>query len=595
MLMVFLLGFAWSGLAVQAQSEDSSADEFPAWPGMTRYAYIRIDGLLPETLPPVYLFEARIDTLYDVLQRIEQAGDDASVQGLLLDVGPLQAGLAKVQELRSSLLKFRGKGKEVVCFLEGADNLTYYLATAADRVVMIASGSLMLTGLRAEVLFFRGLMDKLGVEADLIQIGPYKGAAEPFTRSESSAAFRESLGSLLDDYYRQLCEDIGRARGIDAQLVMKLIDNGPYSAREAKKAGLVDELMFRDELLQSLNRKSKGELVLEESYGKKKPQKAALPAVGELLKRFMLGVAPQRTAASPDPCIAVIYAVGPIIQGGDEDSLMGEGVIASLRIVSWIRRAANRDNVRAIVLRIESPGGSAVASDAIWREIRLADQVKPVIVSLSDVAGSGGYYIASAGRIILADPGTITGSIGVVGGKFVLSGLYEKLGLNVDVFQRGKHAGLLSSAQRFSESERSRLRELLEHTYETFLKRVAEARGLPVAQIEQFSEGRPWTGAQAKENLLVDRLGGLEDAIEVAKVEAGMEPDAPVSVVRWPEARSLFEILLWGKPDEVQAPALRLTRALPADVRRLYNAVGALRCFDKDPVAFLMPAVIFLR
>jgi protease-4 len=322
----------------------------------------------------------------------------------------------------------------------------------------------------------------------------------------------------------------------------------------------------------------------------------SLPGPQELLRLFM-GGRPSRTddGITDRRAIAVIYAVGPIVRGEADDLSIGEYVAAEEDITEAIHAAAERRNVRAIVLRVDSPGGSSVASDIIWRALREANEQKPVIVSLSDVAASGGYYIAAAGRTVFTEPSTITGSIGVVGGKFVLKGMFDKLGLNVEVFERGENSGLLSSVEEFSESERDRLHELMLDTYETFLDRVASSRDMTVQKVREAAGGRPWTGLQAKERGLVDKLGGLSDAVVAAKVAAGIPPEQDVEIVRLPRPRSVIELLFGGKsPSGRSSSAMRTLDVLP-QTRRARTYLRMMRVLNGEPTAFMMPALITIR
>jgi len=592
---VGLLFWAFLSLSVSAAAAgpaEQAPEAVAEAPSPRTYAHFDIEGSIPETLPPLYLLEPDMETFYDLTDRIERAIQDPAVSGLIVKIGAFDAGWAKVQEVRDALFRCRRAGKGVVCFLEGGGNLTYYLASAADRIVLIPSGSLMVVGLRAEVLFLKGLLDLVGLKGDIMQVGKYKGAAEPFTRTEASESFRESMDSLVEDFYRQFTVDIARARDMEPKAVTALIDRGPFTAKDALEAGLVDDVMYYDELLEDLRKKGKGKFRVVKGYGAREPAQAIFSGPQQIL-RMLMGMAqrrPQARAGAPK-AIAIIYVVGPIIMAEPDEFSIGEYVVSAPLLIKAIRKAKERDDIRAIVLRVDSPGGSAVASDMVWRELRQADKVKPVVVSLSDVAGSGGYYVAAGGRSIIAGAGTITGSIGVVGGKFVVKGLFEKLGLNVQVFQRGRHAGFLSAAQEFSDSERERMRALLLSTYETFLSRVAETRNMPVEDVRSVAAGRPWSGFQAKRKNLVDALGGLSDAIAEAKKAAGIAPDEKVEIIRLPRPRSVLELLFHGKENDSAMLPAGLQNLLPG-AARARSYLNTLRCLEKEPTAFIMPGLI---
>jgi len=560
-----------------------------------RYAEIEVRGPILETLPDLYLVKPETDTLYELVGRIDSARRDPAVHGLVLKLQSLGTGWAKAQELRQAIVRFRKAGKPVICFVESCGNLDYYVATSASRIVMVPSGSLLLVGLRAEVLFLKGLLEKLGVEADMVQVGEAKGAEEPFTRTTASEPFRRSINALLDDYYQQLVEGISAGRGLRKSWVRKLLDDGPYSARRARDAGLVDELRFYDELIQSLRQQHGEGFTLLEGYGGKQQASPFGANPQDLLKLFLGGGGQRPDRGLPQgPTIAVVYAVGTIVSDDPGDVLLGENVVNARRLCGLLGRLRKEDSVKAVVLRVDSPGGSAEASDLIWHELRRLDEVKPVVVSLSDVAGSGGYYIAAGGRKILAQEGTVTGSIGVVGGKFVLSGLFEKLGLTVDVYQRGEQAGLFSSVERLSERQRLRLRELLLDARRTFLERIRASRGQLVRQPELWSEGQTITGSQALSSGLIDAIGGLSDAIDVARDAAGLPEGSKFNVVRLPPAQSLLDVILWGKR-EVRTPAWLLRLPLQRRDLPVLGYVGALGCLQDYRPAALMPVWITVR
>jgi protease-4 len=304
------------------------------------------------------------------------------------------------------------------------------------------------------------------------------------------------------------------------------------------------------------------------------------------------GEGPEEPAA---PAVALIYAVGPIINEEPDDLMFGEPVVSAPMLIKIIRKAAEQKKVRAIVLRVDSPGGSAEASDLIWHELRRADEVKPVVVSLSDVAGSGGYYIATGGRLIYADAGTITGSIGVMGGKFVLGGLFEKLGLSVDVFERGANAGIFSSVEEFSESQRRRLRELLAETYRLFLERIAASRRQSVEELREVAQGQVWSGWQARRGRLVDGIGGLKDVIQVARKEAGIPPGTEVEILRLPRSRSVLELLMQGESAGAPMRGALPVEALSRELGALRGYLLSLRCMSGGRAAALMPGLVTVR
>ncbi|MCK4283083.1 MAG: signal peptide peptidase SppA [Candidatus Brocadiae bacterium] len=560
-----------------------------------RYAYFEIDGLIRESLPSVYLFEVESEALHALLRRIDRAGRDDNITGIIVKIGSLGAGWAKAQEIRGALLQCREEGKDVICYLEGGRNVGYYLATAGGRIVLPPAGHLMLLGVRAECLFLKGLLDKIGVKGEFVQAGSYKTAGETLTRQEPSPEFRESVEGILRDYYEQLLDGIAEGRDIPVSRAARLVKNGPFTASQAREAGAVDDVMFYDELLADLRDRHGGEVAVESDYGRKSRPDPFKPGAMSFFSMLM-GAAQPRRVRPAGPAIAVIYAVGPIVRGDVEGLGFGQDLVASTAFIKTIRGAVADENVKAIVVRVDSPGGSALACDAIWRELRLADQKKPVIASLSDVAASGGYYIAAGARKIFAEPGCLTGSIGVFTGKLVLSGLCEKIGLNVVVMEQGGRTGIMSPFSEFSQDERRKLETLVRDTYDTFLARVAETRpDMSAEDLDRAAQGRLWTAKQAKENGLIDSLGGLRAAIAAAKEAAGIPADQRVYVLELPRPRSLVELLLFGKEDEARAlPLWSGTQmlALPKEVRPYLMALLSLR----DEVSLcMMPARVTVR
>jgi len=586
--------------AVAAQEKPEGKEPAGGAVGLmaARYAEIELNGPVMETLPDLYIFKPALDTLYDIKGRFAKARKDNSVNGIIVKMLNVDMGWAKAQELRRSIMECRQAGKKVICFVESPGNVEYYVASAADRVVIPPSGTVVLVGLRAEVLFLKGFLDKIGVKGDMVQVGDAKGAVEPFVQTTSSEAFKQSINKMLDDYWRQLVKGVAEGRKLDEAKVPDIINKGPYGASGAKQAGLVDDVMFYDELIDQLRKAEPRPFVLVEDYGKERPMPMAMPSGLPQLMFMMLGVSgrPPGAEMPRGPTIAVIYAVGPIVREEPEDlMMMGEFMVSAERMVRVIRKARERDNIKAIVLRIDSPGGSAEASDLIWHELYLANQAKPVIVSMSDVAASGGYYIAAGGRFIFAEEGTITGSIGVMGGKIVLKGLFDKLGLTVDVFNRGEAAGLFSMVEEFSPAERQRFTALLDETHKLFIERVSAARKRTPEQLKEMTRGQAITGTQAKEGGLVDAIGGLDEAIEAARKAAGIGPEVEVAVIHLPKPQSLWEVLLTGRYDGVRTPLPVRSSALPPALRPAAQYIATLMCLEDCRPAALMPAYITIK
>ena len=552
-------------------------------------ASIKITGDYPEDPQPPSLFGEQEDNLKAALDRIDKARRDSAISGLILKIDSPSFGWAKLQEFRRTIERFRKSGKKTYAILEMAGNQAYLLATACDEIVMPESGWLMTTGVRAETMFFKGLFDWLGIQADMMQMGKYKGAAEPYTRTSMSPALREELSAVLDDYYAQLVETVATARKLSPEAVKAAIDEAPISARRAAELKLIDRVAYpdqlRDALKQSLETKS---LAVSENYGKKKLDTDFSGLAGFMkLMTLLMGGETEAPARSTKPKVAVIYASGMIVDAEEPLYELLGGVITADTIVKAIKKAADDPKVVAIVLRVDSPGGSALASDLIWRE--LVRQQKPVIASMSDTAASGGYYIAMGARKIFAGSGTLTGSIGVLGGKLALKGLFAKVGITVESISRGKNAGALSSTDPFTESERAAMQKLLADTYDQFVSKAAQGRKMDKAKLEELAQGRIWTGQMAVKNGLVDQLGTLDDAVVEAKTAAGLAADEDVELLILPKPKSVLEQLL-GPID----PAEAMVRRVPA-LRSKWRQIHALTALANEPLLYLMPALIEIK
>jgi protease-4 len=545
---------------------------------------LRIGGELVETPPNDVLGQvtggARAQTVRGYVDALRRAKSDPRIESVLIVPTPIQSPFwGKVQEIRDAVLDFRKSGKRISAYLEYAGDREYYLASAAEKIYLVPSGSLDVTGVATYEVFLKGSFDKLGAEADFEKIGDYKTAPNQLTQTTFTPAHREMSESLTRDMYEQLVRAIADGRRKTVEDVRALIDEGPFLARDAQRLGLVDGLAYEDQL-DDHGAVSKSGTVEGELYGRARRGMSARGA----------------------PRIAVVYVSG-IINSGDSgfDPLNGD-VAGSTRLVKAIRSARADDDVKAIVVRIDSPGGSSIASDVIWRELTVTKNEKPsrpLVASMSDLAASGGYYVAMAAPQIVAQPATLTGSIGIYGGKFVTGGTYDKLGANIESIIIGRNAGLESPDRRFTDSERQKLREQIRDFYNGFIQKVAASRKMPVARVDQLAQGRVWTGSQARENGLVDALGGLDRAIALAKERAGISPETAVEIVSYPARRSLAEMLieeLTGSGNDRQIDAIvSIAAGLRTAERR---AIGILmapaRLFNPGEPLALMP-MGFLR
>ncbi|MBI1778676.1 MAG: signal peptide peptidase SppA [Proteobacteria bacterium] len=498
-------------------------------------------------------------SLEDIVEALERAEQDDRVAGLFLDVSGASAGMGEAQELRDAVGRFQNAGKFVLAYADTYEepSAPYYIASAAHDIWLQPSGDLGLTGVALQSFFLKGALDRLGVHAEFGGRYEYKGAVETFTAEAMSAPVRQNLQTLVDGWFKQLSRDIAGARGLGEPAVRGLIDRAPLGADEALGAKLVDHLGYRGEATAEARKRAGpgAELMTLERY---------LKRAGRPHER--------------GPTIAVIHGRGTIVRapGSGETAVFGRQMRADA-VARAIAAAAADSDVRAIVLRIDSPGGSYVGSDTVWHEVEAARQKKPVIASLGDVAASGGYFVAMGATRILAEPGTLTGSIGVFGGKFVASDFMRDLGVAVDSVEAGAHVGMWSATRAFTEAERARLEAQLDRIYKDFTGKVAAARGLSAEQIDASARGRVWTGEDAKALGLIDGYGGYRAALSLAREAAGLAADAPITVEEFPRPRRLWDIVDALLDADLQE-SLRLTlaadRALLGWLRHLLTKAG---------------------
>ncbi len=460
-------------------------------------------------------------TLRSMVDSLRKAKVDPRIRGVVLVPSGFEGLWGKVQELRDAVLDFKASGKPIVAFLEFGAEAEYYVASACDRIFLVPTSPLELKGVATYELFLRDALEKIGAYPDLMHIGEYKTASNLFTEATFTPAHREMSDGLNLDLYEQLVSGIAEGRGKTEAEVRAVLDEGPFLPAEALRAGLVDELAYEDQIAELADLGEEAELLQDNQY-----RQVSLASLG-------LGQGPK---------IAVIHAIGTINLGESRYDSPSGSVVGSATLVKHIRAAREDDDVRAIVLRVDSPGGSAVASDIVWRELVRAREDKPVIASMSDVAASGGYYIAMPAEVIVAQPGTVTGSIGVVVGKFVTGEIFDKLGVNIEAISRGRNAAMHSPLEPYSEAERAKVAEQMQAIYDWFVEKAAEARGTTPARIDEVARGRVWTGRQALDLGLVDELGGLDRAVAIAKEKAGIEADAEVELVVYPPRKGLFEL-----------------------------------------------------
>jgi protease-4 len=557
----------------------------PSVPGNAMLT-LRIGGDLAEVAPGDvfgYLRGVRTPTVRSIVDDLRKAKVDRRISAVYLrPTGFDTPYWGKLDELRAAVLDFKQSGKPVYAYLEYASIRDYYFASAADKIFLIPSGSLDLTGVATYELFLRGTLDKIGVYPDMHHIGQYKTAPNTFTEKTMTAAHREMDESLNRDQYDRIVTNVAQSRGKTVNEVRQLIDEAPFLPDQALKAGLIDDVAYEDQAVERL-RASGGSERLRDLDG---DQYARVSTASLGLDR--------------GPKFAIIYLAGEIASGkGGYDPLNGT-VIGSDTIVDYIRQARKDRSLRAIILRIDSPGGSAPASDAIWRELTLAHEgefsSRPIVVSMSDLAASGGYYVAMPADVIVAQPSTLTGSIGIFGGKFVTTGAYEKLGARIESTSIGRNAEMESPARAYTAEELRKVQEQLDAFYADWLERAAKARHTTPQKINALGQGRVWTGRQAKENGLVDELGGLDRAIEIAKERANIPVDSGVELVVYPPKKSFYEILADGLTGGDQAAINQWMSAnlSEGELETLRALRGPTAIFRRGEPLALMPFT-FLR
>ena len=569
-LVVFVVFVAVIGIAVFA-GRSRARVRANSW------LEIRFEGPYAEYRPSSLLAALSLQDeplLRDVTDAIDAAAEDPKIVGIIARTDDLKAGWAQTEEIRDRILAFRKSGKKAVCQLETAGefasgNLPYYLASAFDTVYLAPSGDVNLVGVMVQAMFLRGTFDWLGIYPDIEHIGDYKTAANMYTEKAFTPAHREMYDSLGRSLQDNLAAGIAAGRGLRPEAVRSLFDRAPFLAKEALEAKLVDGLKYRDEVWEEL----------------KAPGEDTLRTVK--LSKYIPTV---RRHGKGRKAIGVVYGVGPVIRGRSDADATGAFIMGSDTVTRLLREAADDDGIAAIVFRVDSPGGSYVASDQIWREVVRAREEKPVVVSMGDVAGSGGYFVAMPANEIVAHPSTLTGSIGVLGGKLDLSGLYNKVGVTKDHIALTAAADLYYDYQRFTPAQKQIQWKMLNRIYDDFSHKAAEGRHMKWEDVDRIGRGRVWTGAQAKEIGLVDHLGGMDVAIARARELGGIGAEEPVRLKYFPPARTLWQALTARDEDNALAAAARGTQRLAAGFGRILEAAARAGSGTGDD-ALAMPPV----
>ncbi|MFH0920200.1 MAG: signal peptide peptidase SppA [Fibrobacterota bacterium] len=533
---IFRTGLSFSVPTLEAgilyPFKGKSGRQFSVWSGLDRKtsvirlpkktAVISIAGSFQDLEPEFTLFGGNnAIQLSQVLSQLRNAARDEDVGMVILKIGDISSGLGMVEEVRKAVLDLRLAHKRTLAFLENVSLSEYYLATAADEIVVEPMSAWTAAGVSAEVAFFKGTFDKIGVKAEFERVGPYKSAVEPLTQDTMSDAFRENETALLASIYNQIVDAIASARSVDHDTLVGVLDRGTLPLKEAITKGLIDKTGYFNDLVAANS--GKGEKSLD------------------LLDRTYYGDGWRKKKR-----IAVLNATGTLVSGESfTDFFSGETFLGSETVAGILKKLRLDRNIRAVVLRINSPGGSGVASDVIWREVqRLKEAGKPVVASLGDVAASGGYYIACNADTIFCSEGSIVGSIGVFAGKFVLKDLYDKIGMRKEILKFGRNADAFSDYHGFTDEQRQLLKGSIEEFYSGFVDRVAVGRRISRDSVDNLGKGRVFTGTQAKANGLVDEIGGLAEAIEAAKLRAGFSEYEIPDIEVYPKPRTFINTML---------------------------------------------------
>jgi protease-4 len=549
---------------------------------------LKVEGSLPDyaNADPLAarFFGAETNSLSNLLLQLRKAKADKRVGAVLLDIGMLEAGWAKSEEIRDAVADFRKSGKPAYAYMEYGSDKEYFVATSAERIYVAPIGDLFVNGLAAEAMHFRGSFDKLGIYWDSYQIGKYKTAPEQFTRKDMSDGERETLNSLLDGIYGRYISDIAETRHKSEEDVLAFVDEAPHNAVRAQEAGFIDGALYREEV----------ENELKKRLGYKTDEKLHKVTTAEYRR-----INPESLGLNEGETIAVVFASGAIGSGSSSDgSLGGEQMVGSDTVVKAINDARDNKDVKAIVLRVDSPGGVTYPSDLIWKAVEEAKKKKPVVVSMSDLAASGGYYISTGASKIVAEPLTLTGSIGVFAYKPVIKGFYDWIGVSSEYVMRGKNSGMFRETEQFSPDERKKFQSNMDDFYwKQFLPKVLAGRHFPdIEAVNTVAQGRVWTGAQAKERGLVDEFGGLDRAVEVAKELANIPADKGVRRVVYPAPRNFIQQLFGGGDGDEDAASVRAEQqraayinSMPKEMRPVLRRAAMFERFEQGQTLAILP------
>ncbi len=551
------------------------------------YVRMKMNSTMIEEKPESPLFNFNLNPLKKTVhgtqlrtwvEKLDELTADEKVDGLIIDYDYLSGGLGKLYEVRQALERFKAAGKKIIVYADGINNIGCYLLSMADEIYVAPLGEVDLRGLNLELNFYKGLMDKLDIVGEFEQISPYKTAPDPFLRKEMSPEMRENYGEVFDDLYAEFVNGIASGHGWSVEKTNQVIDNGPYLPAAAIEAGLITGTKFPDEFESYIEKFDGRDVKTEEWSGIDSKEKYVNEWKTEEI-----------------PTIAIVYAVGGIVSGESNPGPGGSTQMGDETITQALKDARENKDVDAVVFRIDSGGGSALASDMILREVNNTTDldsanVKPLIASMSDVAGSGGYWIACQSDKIVAYPTTITGSIGVLSGRINYSGLLKKLGITSDKIKYGKHSDFYSANKLWSAEEKAILRAAIVDTYEMFKEKVAAGReGLEVDDLDPIALGRIWSGTQAKDRKLIDEVGGLSKAIELAKQEAGISADQEVRIIEYPKTRPRYSFL------KSMSGNTRISAYIPDEIMDQLEILQIIPVIENDEIQLLMPFAIKVK
>jgi protease-4 len=526
---------------------------------------LHLEGDVPEQAPvdvPVpFLQDQQPMTMVEIWRLLQLAAADARIKSLVIEPRGLTAGWAGLEELRADIAAFKKSGKPVHAYLRGAGTHDYYVATAADDIYMAPEEELDVKGLRAELVYLKGTLDKLGVSMEFEHVGKYKDAPDQYTKTGPSPETLEVENQILDQYFGDIVSVIAQGRKKTPEAVRALIDEGPFVGKSALEGGLVDGLIFEDEMYGKFGNPAK---IGEHSY------------------------AQAQAGASTGKKIALITEEGEITRGATNGDISDSGITVA-GSVKAMREVENDSSIQGVILRINSPGGDGIASDDILHEAKKLSQKKPMVISMGDLAASGGYFIAMTGDPVVAYANTLTGSIGVFYGKVNLKGLYEKIGLSKTLLTRGKYAAIDSENGPLTEEQRAKLRKEIEGFYSGFVQRVADGRKRKYEEVEPLAQGRVWLGSQGKQNGLVDEIGGLDRAVELVRQRAKIGAQEKVQLVAYPPQRSLFDLLLNRANDSSEVES-----AMESKFRAMLGKLP-IRSLAQGGVMRLMPFAIVVK